>query len=90
MSARCASTTASRPADTRQYLRPERVPVTSAETERELVGRALTRGLLLDCLARHHVGWARWFGIALGYAACSREELRTALPVLVEPGVSDH
>ena len=46
--------------------------------------RALGRGLLLDGLARHHVGRARWFGIALGYAACSREELRDALPVLVE------
>lgn len=60
------------------------VPVASAEEERELVARALARGLLLDGLARHHVGRARWFGIALGYAACSREELRAALPVLVE------
>ncbi len=56
----------------------------TAEAERELVRRALGRGLLLDGLARHHVGRARWFGIALGYAACSREELREALPVLVE------
>jgi GntR family transcriptional regulator/MocR family aminotransferase len=60
------------------------VPVSSAEAERELVRRALGRRLLLDGLARHHVGRARWFGIALGYAACSREELREALPVLVE------
>ncbi|HEV7647781.1 MAG TPA: PLP-dependent aminotransferase family protein [Actinophytocola sp.] len=60
------------------------VPVATAEAERELVRRALRRGLLLDGLARHHVGRARWFGIALGYAACSREELRGALPVLVE------
>jgi len=60
------------------------VPVASADAERELVRRALGRGLLLDGLARHHVGRARWFGIALGYAACSREELRDALPVLVE------
>ncbi|MGH3762576.1 PLP-dependent aminotransferase family protein [Actinophytocola sp.] len=60
------------------------VPVASADAERELVRRALTRGLLLDGLARHHVGRARWFGIALGYAACSREQLREALPELVE------
>ncbi|OLF18727.1 MocR-like pyridoxine biosynthesis transcription factor PdxR [Actinophytocola xanthii] len=60
------------------------VPLPSAEAERELVRQALEVGLLLDGLARHHVGRARWFGIALGYAACSREQLRDALPVLVE------
>lgn len=60
------------------------VPVSSAEAERELVSAALDRGLLLDGLARHHIGRARWFGIALGYAACSREQLKRALPVLVE------
>jgi GntR family transcriptional regulator/MocR family aminotransferase len=60
------------------------VPVESAEAERELIRAALDRGLLLDGLARHHVGRARWFGIALGYAACSREQLKRALPVLVE------
>jgi GntR family transcriptional regulator / MocR family aminotransferase len=60
------------------------VPVDSAETERALVSAALGRGLLLDGLARHHVGRARWFGIALGYAACSREQLKRALPVLVD------
>jgi GntR family transcriptional regulator / MocR family aminotransferase len=60
------------------------VPLPSADAERELVRRALDVGLLLDGLARHHVGRARWFGIALGYAACSREQLREALPVLVE------
>ena len=60
------------------------VPVESAEAERELVRLALGRGLLLDGLARHHIGPASWFGVALGYAACSREQLRRALPVLVE------
>lgn len=60
------------------------VPVTSAEAERALVRAALDRGLLLDGLARHHIGRARWFGIALGYAACSREQLKRALPVLVD------
>jgi GntR family transcriptional regulator / MocR family aminotransferase len=42
------------------------------------------RGLLLDGLARHHVGKPRWFGIALGYAACSREQLMRTLPTLVD------
>jgi GntR family transcriptional regulator/MocR family aminotransferase len=60
------------------------VPVPSTEDERVLVRAGLERGLLLDGLARHHVGRARWFGVALGYAACSRDQLRRALPVLVD------
>jgi GntR family transcriptional regulator/MocR family aminotransferase len=60
------------------------VPVPDADAERALLRTALERGLLLDGLARHHVGRARWFGVALGYAACSREQLMRALPVLVE------
>jgi GntR family transcriptional regulator/MocR family aminotransferase len=60
------------------------VPVASAEAEKELMRAALERGLLLDGLARHHVGRASWFGVALGYAACSREQLMRALPVLVD------
>jgi len=66
------------------------VPVDSADAERELLRAALERGLLLDGLARHHVGRARWFGVALGYAACSREQLLRALPVLVELVGSPH
>ena len=60
------------------------VLVDSAETERHLLTEALRRGLLLDGLARHHCARARWFGVALGYAACSREQLEKALPVLVD------
>jgi GntR family transcriptional regulator / MocR family aminotransferase len=60
------------------------VLVGSAEGERELLRRAMDRGLLLDGLARHHCGRARWFGVALGYAACTREQLEDSLPVLVE------
>jgi len=60
------------------------VPVSSAEDERSLIREAAGHGLLLDGLARHHIGRARWFGIALGYAACSREQLKRALPLLVE------
>ena len=60
------------------------VPVPSAEAERELLRRAARRGLLLDGLARHHAGRARWYGVALGYAACSRPQLQRALPDLVD------
>jgi GntR family transcriptional regulator/MocR family aminotransferase len=60
------------------------VLVDAAETERDLLRAARARGLLLDGLARHHCARARWFGVALGYAACSREQLRAALPALVE------
>jgi GntR family transcriptional regulator / MocR family aminotransferase len=60
------------------------VLVGSADAERELLRAALRRGLLLDGLARHHCGRPRWFGVALGYAACSRDQLRDALPVLVD------
>ncbi|GLZ41714.1 GntR family transcriptional regulator [Actinokineospora sp. NBRC 105648] len=59
------------------------VPVDSAAAERELIEAARHRGLLLDGLARHHVGKPTWFGVALGYAACSRAQLHTAIPVLL-------
>jgi GntR family transcriptional regulator / MocR family aminotransferase len=60
------------------------VLVGSAEEERDLLRTARRRGLLLDGLARHHCARARWFGVALGYAACSRDQLRDALPILIE------
>ncbi|SDC63309.1 GntR family transcriptional regulator / MocR family aminotransferase [Actinokineospora iranica] len=60
------------------------VPLDSAETERDLIGRARARGLVLDGLARHHCGKPTWFGIALGYAACSRKQLHEAIPELLE------
>ncbi|MDQ3406301.1 MAG: PLP-dependent aminotransferase family protein, partial [Actinomycetota bacterium] len=60
------------------------VPVDSASAERALIDAGMRHGLLLDGLARHHSGPASWFGVALGYAACSREQLRTAIPVLVD------
>jgi GntR family transcriptional regulator/MocR family aminotransferase len=56
----------------------------SAEDERALRRTASRRGLLLDGLARHHSARPHWFGIALGYAACSRDQLIASLPVLVE------
>ena len=58
------------------------VLVSSAEEERDLLRAARRQGLLLDGLARHHSARARWYGVALGYAACSREQLHAALPVL--------
>jgi GntR family transcriptional regulator/MocR family aminotransferase len=60
------------------------VLVRSADAERELLHQARARGLLLDGLAQHHCGRPRWFGVALGYASCTREELAESLPVLVE------
>jgi GntR family transcriptional regulator / MocR family aminotransferase len=60
------------------------VLVDSAEAERSLLAAALRRGLLLDGLARHHCARASWFGVALGYAACSREQLEESLPLLVD------
>jgi GntR family transcriptional regulator/MocR family aminotransferase len=60
------------------------VLVGSAEEERDLQRRARRRGLLLDGLVRHHCGRPRWFGVALGYAACSRDQLVQALPVLID------
>jgi GntR family transcriptional regulator/MocR family aminotransferase len=60
------------------------VLVDSAEAERSLLAAALRRGLLLDGLARHHCARASWFGVALGYAACSREQLEKSLPLLVD------
>jgi GntR family transcriptional regulator / MocR family aminotransferase len=60
------------------------VLVGSADAERELLRAATERGLLLEGLARHHSARARWFGVALGYAACSREQLRDTLPVLID------
>ncbi|MGH3439043.1 MAG: PLP-dependent aminotransferase family protein [Sciscionella sp.] len=59
------------------------VPLPSAAAERALVSAAAAEGLRLDGLARHHAGRSRWHGIALGYTACARSELETALPVLV-------
>ncbi len=59
------------------------VPLDSAGAERDLIESARGRGLVLDGLARHHSGRASWFGIALGYAACSRAQLHAAVPELV-------
>ncbi|MHA6805365.1 MocR-like pyridoxine biosynthesis transcription factor PdxR [Salinifilum ghardaiensis] len=59
------------------------VPLPSAEAERDVLARAREEGLVLDGLARHHQGEQVWCGIALGFAACPREELHSALSRLV-------
>jgi GntR family transcriptional regulator/MocR family aminotransferase len=59
------------------------VPFASAEVERERLAAARVRGIRLDGLARHFTGTPDAFGVAIGYAGCSREALRQALDVLV-------
>lgn len=60
------------------------VLVPSAEAEREIIRQALRLGLRLDGLARHYVNRAKLYGLAVGYSACSRDQLISALPVLTE------
>jgi GntR family transcriptional regulator/MocR family aminotransferase len=60
------------------------IELPSGEAERRVVSAGYHRGITLDGLARHHDGRPRWHGIALGYTACSRTELETALPVVTE------
>lgn len=60
------------------------VPVAGPAQERAVLASASLRGFRLDGLARHHAGRPSRFGIPIGYGACSRAELRAALPMLVE------
>ncbi|MEU6150585.1 PLP-dependent aminotransferase family protein [Actinosynnema sp. NPDC047251] len=55
-----------------------------AQAERDLLAAAEARGLRLDGLGRHHAARPKVFGVAIGYGACSREQLTAALPVLAE------
>jgi GntR family transcriptional regulator/MocR family aminotransferase len=59
------------------------VPLPSARAERDVLAEGERRGLRLDGLGRHHAERARWHGVLVGYAACARSELVTALPELV-------
>ncbi|WP_017973989.1 PLP-dependent aminotransferase family protein [Actinopolyspora halophila] len=59
------------------------VPLGDADSERGVLTRLRARGVLVDGLSRHHRFEQQWYGVALGYAACSREELRATLPTLV-------
>nr|WP_235922168.1 PLP-dependent aminotransferase family protein [Lentzea tibetensis] len=60
------------------------VPVASIEREQKLLRVAEQRGLRLDGLGRHHINKPEVHGLAIGYSACSRDQLIAALPVLVE------
>ncbi|MEU6642396.1 PLP-dependent aminotransferase family protein [Saccharomonospora sp. NPDC046836] len=60
------------------------VPLGSAEDERARLMAGRHRGLLLDGLGRHFARVPTAFGVAVGYAGCSRESLRESLRVLVE------
>ncbi|MCE7007823.1 PLP-dependent aminotransferase family protein [Kibdelosporangium philippinense] len=60
------------------------IPLPSARAEREVRIKAEEFGARVDGLTRHHAGRPRWHGIALGYAACSRDELASVLPQLVD------
>ena len=59
------------------------VPFSSAEIERERIEAAHARGIRFDGLSRHFAGPPTAFGVAIGYAGCSREALRDSLPELV-------
>ncbi|RCW38243.1 GntR family transcriptional regulator/MocR family aminotransferase [Halopolyspora algeriensis] len=60
------------------------LPLPDAATEQRVVERARRHGLVLDGLRRHHLGAQQWCGLALGYAACARGDLESALPILVD------
>lgn len=60
------------------------VPLSSARQEREQLAEGRRRGLLLDGLARHFTGEPTAYGLAIGYAGCSRDTLHDVLGALVE------
>lgn len=60
------------------------VPLESPEAERRVLEQARAHGVVLDGLRRHHLGPQQWHGLALGYAACSRDDLERTLPVVIE------
>ncbi|MFD2421247.1 MocR-like pyridoxine biosynthesis transcription factor PdxR [Amycolatopsis pigmentata] len=59
------------------------VPFASARAERDRIEAAQEHGIRLDGLGRHFAGKPDTFGVAIGYAGCSRDALRRALDVLV-------
>ena len=60
------------------------VPLPSAQAERDALAEAHDRGLRLDGLGRHHAGRPKVHGAAIGYSACSRDQLTTAIPALID------
>ncbi|MEC3973755.1 MocR-like pyridoxine biosynthesis transcription factor PdxR [Amycolatopsis sp. H20-H5] len=59
------------------------VPRASPAAEAELLRAAERHGIRLDGLARHFAGKPTAYGVAIGYAGCSREGLHGALDTLV-------
>jgi GntR family transcriptional regulator/MocR family aminotransferase len=59
------------------------VPLPSPAAERRAVDDGRAAGITLDGLARYHDLRPRWHGIAIGYTACSRQELHAVLPTVV-------
>ncbi|MFD6450871.1 MocR-like pyridoxine biosynthesis transcription factor PdxR [Nocardia sp. NPDC055165] len=49
--------------------------------ERHAVDAARARGVLLDGLARHHLGEPHRFGVAIGYTALNSTDLARAMPI---------
>ncbi|GAA5124785.1 PLP-dependent aminotransferase family protein [Haloechinothrix salitolerans] len=60
------------------------VPLRSADDERARLRAARQHGIVLDGLARHFADKPTAYGIAIGYAGCSRNELHDAVGVLVQ------
>ncbi|GAB3276209.1 MocR-like pyridoxine biosynthesis transcription factor PdxR [Parasphingorhabdus pacifica] len=58
------------------------LPLPDAAAEDRIVEAGRRNGIALDGLRRHHDGPQQWFGLALGYAACSRADLERVLPLL--------
>jgi GntR family transcriptional regulator/MocR family aminotransferase len=56
-------------------------PLPSAAAEARVIAAARADGVLLDGLARHHLGAPRSYGIALGYAAVPRADLAGAVRI---------
>jgi GntR family transcriptional regulator/MocR family aminotransferase len=56
----------------------------SVEKERAVVRAAARLGVKIDGLERHHAGPSRWHGVAIGYTACSRDQLISVLPPLID------
>ncbi|WP_019854898.1 PLP-dependent aminotransferase family protein [Actinopolyspora mortivallis] len=59
------------------------IPLGEAVAERDTIAALREHGVVVDGLARHHRFTQQWYGVALGYAACSRQELLETLPLLV-------
>ena len=59
------------------------VPLPTAAAEAHAQRAGARSGLRLDGLARHHAGHPHRFGIPLGYATATQDQLSAAVPVLI-------